>query len=227
MDNDLKYIPPPDKNDVLFTADAPNKDFNALLNPSFGDQEYQYLQGYRSAYRTLIQQVLKNPSDQDFLALPILFLARHHLELTLKYLLLRASHYLGRGLSAAAKDNLKTSHNLSRLWADLKPLLREVFQAYGSKQEAEIAGVESYIRQITEIDPTAQAFRYNTLRGDVPSISPDAEVINLPHFGSRLERLSNYLLGTIDVLSVLEENKQDQAAFEAEAMAEYIHLHWH
>jgi hypothetical protein len=82
----------PRKGDILFRGDLPDGwEHNAVLNSLIDRDRYAYSEGYRRGARLLVQYVVDNHLDQDFLVYPIAFLDRHHVEVVLKDTLRRAS----------------------------------------------------------------------------------------------------------------------------------------
>jgi hypothetical protein len=114
--------PPPHKGDVLFRGDLPDGQPNAVLNSPMGRDRYAYSEGYHRGARILVQYVIDHGMDQGFLVYPIIFLYRHHVELVLKDILLRAPSLTGRSLGETARRHLDL-HRLDLLWADAKPVL--------------------------------------------------------------------------------------------------------
>jgi hypothetical protein len=101
--------------DVLFRGDLPDSQRNAVLNSIIGRGRYAYSEGYRRGARILVQYVVDHAMDQDFLVYPIIFLYRHHVELVLKDILLRAPSLTSRPLSEAAKKHLGPASSRSAL----------------------------------------------------------------------------------------------------------------
>ena len=128
MDHDLTPSPPPRKGDLLFRDDLPDWHNNACLNVTWGDDQIGYTEGYRRGARLLVEHVVENAQDQDYLVYPIIFLYRHHIELALKGIIRRAPFLIDRQLTDTEKKHLG-KHRLNLLWADLKPMLAEICRA--------------------------------------------------------------------------------------------------
>jgi hypothetical protein len=73
----------------LFVSGAPG-DFNASLN-FMPDQLSGYAEGYKLAADRLMQQLVNDPVELDYLIYPLMFLYRQHLELRFKEIS-RAGH---------------------------------------------------------------------------------------------------------------------------------------
>jgi hypothetical protein len=65
-----------------------------------------YKKGYRREAEKLVQHVLSDDADPNFLIYPIVFLYQRHLELTLKRILYRTPQLLGRAPTNAESDRL-------------------------------------------------------------------------------------------------------------------------
>jgi hypothetical protein len=152
------------------------------------------------------------------LVYPIVFLYRHHIELVLKRIISRSPYLIERSLTKAESDHLE-KHRLDLLWQDFKPMAAAISKAAGwDEMPAEdIAGIDDYIRQISEVDPGSYSMRYaHSKKGD-PTLPKDLTHINLRHFDEMMERLANYLGGLEAAICQLESLRQD---YEAE-MASY------
>jgi hypothetical protein len=145
--------------------------------------------------RRLVEYVSENGREQDYLVYPILFLYRHHIELALKNIIRRATYVLDRPLTKSESKNLNHGHQLDLLWLDLKPMFAAVCKAAGCDKvsSADEDGVESHIRQLTELDPDSFSFRYAGDRKGVPYLPASLTVVNLRHCAEMVERLADYL----------------------------------
>jgi len=98
-------------------------------------------------------QALKTEWEQDFLVFPIAFLYRHHIELTLKRLIILGALLADQRLTEVEKKHLKR-HRLDFLWSILKGLLVAVYDL----PKEDIEGIESYVSQLNQVDPESQSF---------------------------------------------------------------------
>jgi hypothetical protein len=199
--------PPPRKDDKLF-GPAEDWQLNACVNYSHR-AEWLYSDGYRTAARSLAEEVCESGREQDSLVYPIVYLYRHHSELVLKGITVIASALLDRQLTEAEVDALGR-HGLKELWTNLRPLLNPVCELVGNAMfpAEDLDGIESYIQQIHEHDPDGQRFRYATVKlrekkkakrlkkvsqASAPSLRPDLKLINIRVFAEAMEMLANYL----------------------------------
>ncbi len=207
---DIPVPPPPRKGDALFRGDLPDWRNNACLNPTGHDAERGYTNGYRRGARVLADHVIEHQEDQDSLVYPIIFLYRHHIELALKSLILNAPSIIGRPLTPPESQHLGM-HRLNLLWQDLKPMFSDVCKAAGwSKLAADdVDGVDSYIKQLSELDLESYSFRYARRKSGAPSLPTRLTHVNLRHFAEMLDRLANYLDGLDAGLSALIETERE------------------
>jgi hypothetical protein len=115
-------------------------------------------------------------------------------------------------------------HRLDLLWQDLKPMLAAVCNAagWGALDTADVQGIDSYIRQLSELDPDSYRFRYTRSKTGAPSLPAKLKGFNLRHFSEMLERLADYLDG-LDAATVhLEEVKSEMEAEWRNEMAQYM-----
>jgi hypothetical protein len=208
----LPELPPaPEADDVLFAFDSRDPMANACLNISWRPDLF-YSSGYLEGARQLVHHVLRTHSDQDMLIFPIVFLYRHHVELLLKRLLMVTSSVVNKSLSAAEVKHLR-KHRIDLLWNDVKQTLyascRGASAAPPTKEN--VAGVDSYVKQLTNVDRDSQSFRYPTSNEGSATLSGLTR-INIRTFAERMESLCNFL-GSI------EGNLQLHLDFEAEMRA--------
>jgi len=137
------------------------------------DQFYNYTIGYLEAANNIIERALKdvqcndryhcfNQEDRNIMishdlskcVLPACFLYRQYLELALKDIYLQYSND-----TEANKIQMvnKTSHNLTKVWKYSKPVIE---QAIELRETEYLNGLDNYIKQFEEEDPSSMKFRY-------------------------------------------------------------------
>ena len=123
-----------------------------LLDKSMdGSRPAIYAEGYKMAADTILQQFQDKTGGLDLIVYPVMFLYRHHFELSLK--LLRS--VIGEKLPG--KEFKSGDHGLNKIWEDCIPYLR----SQASDDEENFTGVTQIIRQFDHIDPhPAENFRY-------------------------------------------------------------------
>lgn len=145
-----------------------------------------YATGYKIAGDTLVQYVIDNNRDQDFLVYPIAFLYRQYLELRLKELIVVSSALLNKD------DEFRKNHNLLSLWQLARPNIESVYP--DDKNKIYLNMLEERIKELSDLDFKSDAFRYpkdqkgkDTLRGLLH--------INLKQLREVFQGISNVLDG--------------------------------
>ena len=167
---------------MLFGSDQTNVMASACLGWG-GKPDTLYSEGYLIAARSLAEKVCATHTDQDLLVYPIVYLYRHHVELVLKRLTVIGAFLIGHELTGKQVKDLDKLQ-LHQLWPNFKPILQEVCEqcSGGPIPQEDIEGIDSYIKQLSEIDPTPQAFRYAVTKKGDPSLPSDLKIINIATF---------------------------------------------
>ena len=87
--------------------------------------------------------------------IPILFLWRHHLEISLKIIIVGISDY-----KDAPSPPIESTHNLAYLWGLARKGLAEFVL-----DDAEMKAIDRAVKSFSGFDPDSQAFRYPKLKG--------------------------------------------------------------
>jgi len=206
--------PAPHKGDQLFRSDAPNAS-TASINQNIS----AYTEGYRRGAEQLVQHVLSDGAELNFLVYPIIFLYRHHLELALKRILHRTPQLLGRNRTKKENERLWRGHNLDALWGDLRPLLNEVYSAmaWTEPEAADVEGIDDCMGQLSKVDPQSYSFRYPFSTSGDPVLE-NLKSVDLRHFAEVIGRLIHYI-DDIDTATSLfaEFNDEMEAEYAYEA----------
>jgi len=111
-----------------------------------------YADGYLEAAKRLIEPLSKGEKYNDMVALPIFFLFRHYVELTLKACIIAKtkSKKIMKGLNI---PKLKYIHNLNELLSKLKNL-------FSPEEEFLSKSIQGRIRLLGDFDRESQTFRY-------------------------------------------------------------------
>ena len=154
--------PPPRKSDVLFGSGA-DWQANACVNGI--DDSTAYQDGYRRAALHLAEHVCDAGRGQDFLVYPIVYLYRHHIELTLRSIISVACFLVDHTLTERDLNTLGR-HDLAKLWKLARPLLNPICALGGSPSlpPDDLDGIDFYIMQLHRHDPDGQRFRYATTK---------------------------------------------------------------
>jgi hypothetical protein len=116
----------------------------------------------------------------NHLVYPILFLYRHHLELRLKDILSVAQRV------GIRKGRCPKNHDIKQQWSEVRPILSKLA---GKGDRRWFQSVAHCIKQIAELDPTSDAFRYPTTKGGSDSVKGVTQV----HIGLLRETMTEIL----------------------------------
>lgn len=157
-------------------------DWNACIGKQ-GD-EINYVEGYLQAAQLLVDTMLEKEmlSSRDTLAMPILFNARHGLELALKYVL----RELGALGMARAREGT-ADHDLHAYWVHLSE------QRIGDRAcRDRLAELKPFVESFMKQDIDGQELRYFENRDGKRSLGEQA-VVNLPLIQAAVRELRDIL----------------------------------
>lgn len=182
-----ELMPPPPGFQIF--GEAPASEMDAFIN-FLGDMSYGYQEGYSRAFRVLVEHVRATDSSHDLLVYPILFVARQHIELTLKSIHRLISRY------NETISEPKLIHNLAELWLPCKQFL---LQEWPNDDHDWIAAVDDLTTQLTQFDAKADAFRFATLTTRAKSLD-GVKRINLQHLFDVMHPIMRWLCGIEAIL---------------------------
>lgn len=151
--------PDPYANDPFF-----GRGFDGNWNACIGRQghEENYLDGYIEAAIELVDAIIAKRlfAQRDTLVLPILYNARHAIELALKF---ATDRLLEGGL--LKNDGIKRDHDIRTYWERLHRA-----DIGDEKLRTVIAGLKPFVESVSRIDADGQELRYHRNRDDDPSL---------------------------------------------------------
>jgi hypothetical protein len=158
-----------------------NSEWNACIGPQ-GDEE-NYVEGYMEAALQLANAVLEKKIhiSRDTLILPILYNARHAIELAFKFVM-RQLHEAGL-LHQAPRGNHKIHEHLKELQA-------AKIGDYELRQQ--IGNLSPFVQSLAEIDDDGQQLRYATSQAGQASLE-NRPLANLLVIRASLQDLSDIL----------------------------------
>lgn len=189
MNDDRKKLDP--RPDDPFFEVIGDGEWNATL----GQQGHieNYLDGYIEAAIELVDVLFEKKlyGKRDTFVLPVLYNARHAVELNLKF----AADSLG-ATGILKEDDRKPDHDIARYWQRLHD---------SSIADRELKGtverLKPYVDSLAQIDRDGQELRYHRNRDNQPSLAQFA-VVNLRLVQESLHELKKLLealkYGTID-----------------------------
>lgn len=172
--------------ELLFTSiAAPDPDcyLNACLHVNWD----VYAEGYKKGGDILVQYVIDNNWDQDFLVYPIVFLYRQYLELRVKELIHISSRLLDQNI------DIPRDHNLLSLWRKVSPNIEQVWP--DSQTKSHLEAIEDRLKELCSIDPGSYAFRYPEDTKGAPTLA-GMRHINLRWLKDVVQAISNILDGS-------------------------------
>lgn len=149
--------------------------------------------GFQFSAQTLVERFRETRHDQDFLALPAVYLYRHALETSIKGLIAECESLQGK------KAEVLQQHDLRKLWATLREHLRKL-KLEGEPADAD--AVEDLLGRLGHVDPNSMAFRYPVDLKGIPTLPEDLRRFDLLHFAEQMEGLLLWLDGTASMLDV-------------------------
>jgi hypothetical protein len=190
------------RGDPVFKLDPRGARTNRSLFVSH-DPEYVCAQGYRLSARLAVEHIRQDGIDSLYLVYPVVFLYRHHIELMLKRLIMKADQSGVRygtnreELSEDIRRQILKRHSLQWLWDQFRPAV----EALGSDvvPTEEIKAINSYIQQLNEIDPNSEDFRYTRAieetKAKLDEVQEHGGALGIQNFASAMERLAYCLEG--------------------------------
>jgi hypothetical protein len=156
---------------------------------------HDYTTGYKEAADPLVAHVEETGWRASKLRFPILFLYRQHLELLVKGLIRVCCDALGRD------QDFPKHHDLQKLWQICTGLLHEM--SPGASLD-EIRETTRLFRELSNVDPAADAFRFPENKSG--TISPANTLdVNLSSVRGIIEKLS-FFLDCIDTAITAERD---------------------
>lgn len=179
-DNEHQQAPWPKLDERLLRSDLPDWKNNAVLNWR-SEHTWGYTEGYRLAVQLLASAVVESGRNQDKLVYPIVFLARHAVEISMKRIVELEPQ---RPTTTAPR----ASHDLLAIWKECKAVLLDY-----SPDSAEVWAVERQVEELHSIDPKSVAFRYDKNLDGSQAIPAEFTHLNLRHFAAVVEKLLSFL----------------------------------
>ena len=183
--------------DQLFMNDQAQLQLDALENYAYhgykSDVFFTYATAYKEAADRLVQTLHEYSSGT--LTLPIVFLYRHFVELTLKDLLEMGNKKYSN-LSTHRFELLLKGHRIDLLWQELKPFLQH---AYSAENNNEIEAVEACIVEFSKVDKDSFSFRYPVDKHGNPTLKTkthlqDVEYIDVHHLAEKMTSMGGFFM---------------------------------
>lgn len=169
---------------------------DAMLHRS-RDKWLHFSVGYKRAYEVLMEKLLEDNSDIDFLIYPLLYMRRHYLELMFKEIIV-----LGSDLNNAPIEAPKDNHDLMRLWNQSQVIIKK-FQ--GDNYNEPSQKISNKIKEFHNTDLHSQSFRYPIDKKGDDNLD-SLERINIRNFRDEFNEVEYYLEGIVDMLYVAKDH---------------------
>jgi hypothetical protein len=131
-------------------------------------------------------------------------LYRHYIELQLKNLISSGKSLLDE------TPEYPRSHDLSKLWAECRPILTRIF---GESPTKDLDTVESLINELHSIDPASISFRYPVDRKDDTTIPSSLTSLNLRQCRGIMDKLASFLDGADTGIWVYLDTKHEMEEY--------------
>jgi hypothetical protein len=155
---------------TLFASESKRSDvskYNACVGNNGWVGMYSYIDGFQSSTVILLESLIKEVDKENFdgftwcidtSVYPILFSARHFLELFLKQQILRISYFKNKSESDyEIKLKLLKTHDTHKLW---QLFLAEVKGVYDSRLNKYLNKIHTFTLEFHNVDSTGETFRY-------------------------------------------------------------------
>ena len=160
-----------------------NTNFNSCVGKNGINDIFTYESGYENATNILIQYIKNDQGLIDILVYPIIYSARHKIELFLKSQLLALLH-IKKQVKNITDDKIKLTHDLKILWNQLKDLT-DIDERYNHL----ITELDEYITDYYDIDLSGETFRYPYSIDNIQHLT-NFTCINIEEFEKRFLELT-------------------------------------
>lgn len=195
------------------------------INKNEGTDQYSYENGYFLAFKILVSFAV-SPSiiyDESELYLPIFFLARHYIELSLKDAIFNLSIVTGKPL----KIGESPKHNLCQLSEDFETLLTE-YKFYSEKSEnsRNLILNKTFFnipKAISKLSQKSDEFRYPVnSQGEISISRNKPTLFNL----LGLTKDMNYFFACMDSLSLVVNSSFQDTVYEDDTIIGVLNKLW-
>lgn len=213
---DIEEFPWPKKDQKLFVDGGEYLEFAHYGWGGVENHFYGYIEGYKTAADTLIEQAIESGSIKtlDTFVFPILFLYRQFLELEMKSIFI--SYFEGT-IEEKSQMIKNASHDLIKIWDKIKPILLE---ETSDKEKEDVTTVESYIKQFDEFDKSSFKFRYPITK-DLKGVLENEVRLNLSNLKERMNELYGFFNGCSCKLEEIMDFKMEMISEYMDYEADY------
>jgi hypothetical protein len=164
-----------------------NTSLNACVGKNGWPGTSYYANGFDEATHTLCQSVIARGVDPDEIIYPIVFCARHRIELFLK-IQIKSIERIKGDITVSDPKLIKT-HNLYRLWT----MYKDAANSCDPRFHNIISILEPSILEFSAVDSTGETFRYAYDNENRKHLEDTVSLINIETFYSALITLSEQI----------------------------------
>ncbi len=147
--------------------------------------------GFKKAADILTNHIQKSIIYGDLVVYPIVYLYRHHLELSLKDIIIRGNYLLDKPIT------LKFDHSLNKLWNYCQTILPQI----GIPTDIpEAKPFKDCLKQLDQVDSQANAFRYPVTKNEKPTLL-NLDSVDLNNLRIVIDRMSFFIEIISDMLA--------------------------
>lgn len=168
------------------TFHANNIHYNACVGFNGNYDIDTYALGYLETVNILLESAIKGKTTIDAIVYPIVYSARHYVELTLKHLISGLTH-INRIVDSNFNSRFLAIHEISQLWTEFKRL-----SELDSRYKELVLKTEEYINDFSEIDDNGETFRYPYSNDNIKHLT-GLYCIDIYDFGMRFQQLCEIL----------------------------------
>lgn len=167
------------------------------------DKWLGYILGYRRAADVLVAHIAETGCHQDTIVYPYVMCWRHYVELQLKTLIVLFQRFLRKDVE------IRRTHRIDLLWSKLRGLFDESGLV---EADAALAAVDQVLRQLHELDPTSEHFRYPIVAAGSADTLPGLQNLHLRRFHEAMETAANCLDGCDTMIRQYIDDRNDMEA---------------
>lgn len=183
---------------------------NGFLDFTVEMEFSKYSKGYDELVKISLENLEKHP--YDLIVYPLVYSARHSIELFLKAQLLKIHYIRNKIISKKDSQFVCRTHELSTLFLKLQEECKFENRLISYNNQ-----IESYIKDFSEIDDNGEVFRYPISVGGKKHLN-DLEVINLLSFKTCYFEISD-LMESFDLYTDFLMEEYSQNTFVGEVLS--------
>ncbi len=195
------------------TFHANNIHYNACVGFNGNYDIDTYALGYLETVNILLESTIKGKTTLDAIVYPVVYSARHYIELTLKHQISGLTH-INKIVDSSFSSRFLAIHEISELWQEFKQISK-----LDSRYKELVLKAEEYIKDFSEIDDNGETFRYPYSNDNIKHLT-GLYCIDLYDFGVRFEELCEILKEIVWLTGELVEEYNQRSFIAGKSRAE-------